>query len=295
MRIAHIIIAHKNPEQVLRLATKLLHSNFDIFVHIDAKIEIEIFDGLRKLPNVFFIKNRINCNWGGYSLLEGILSSLKEVLDSNNNYKYINLISGQDYPVYNAEYINDFFNSSPDKIYISYENSPDSNWWKDASKRYEKYHLTDYNFKGKYLIEKILNAIMPKRNFPTATTLYGSNKACWWALTHESAKFVLSKLNDDPKLIRFLRLCWGTDEFVIPTIIMNSSLKKHVVNNNLRYINWSEGKAHPKILDITDYEDIIQSKMLFSRKFDSEIDTSVMDKIDNSHLDIQIMPLKNDA
>jgi hypothetical protein len=286
MRVAHLIMAHKNPSQVLRLVKRLNHSNFDIFVHVDAKVDIEQFKILNSVSNLSFIHNRSDCNWGGFSLFQSIINCVKEVLSSPIEYDFINMISGQDYPLYNSQYIYNYLMERKETIFLSFEDSSDSEWWKQAATRYEKYHFTDFNIKGKYLIERIVNLFAPKRKFPEKLELFGGNKSCWWTLTNESAKYVIDKLESSPKLLSFLKLCWGTDEFVIPTLIMNSPLKYKVVNDNLRYIDWTEGNAHPKLLGEENFAAISESKMLFARKFDTEVDCKILDQIDKLAIEV---------
>lgn len=71
MRIANIIAAHKNPLQVERLITAMYHPNFDFYIHLDKKIDIEPFLYLEERSQVEFIKNRILCNWGGIQFRRG--------------------------------------------------------------------------------------------------------------------------------------------------------------------------------------------------------------------------------
>jgi hypothetical protein len=280
MRVAHIIMAHKNPSQLLRLAKTLNHPQFDIYVHIDAKVAIEDFKVLNSIPNLSFIKERSECNWGGFSLFKGIINCLKQVLASGVEYDFVNLISGQDYPIVSAEAMYSYLEKRKGSIFISFEESSESEWWKNAAPRYEQYHLTDFNIKGRYLLQNLINKLAPTRKFPDNLKLYGGNKACWWTLTKESALYVINKLEEAPKLYRFLKFCWGTDEFVIPTLIMNSPLKDKVVNDNLRYIDWSEGNPHPKLLELADFNNIASSNMLFARKFDYDLDVAIFDKLD---------------
>lgn len=280
MKVAHIIMAHKNPDQLERLVKKLIHPDFDIYIHIDAKVNIDEFKTLTGIKNLFFINSRTRCNWGGFSLIKGVINCLNEVLFKSKKYDFINLMSGQDYPLYSAQYCRDYLKKNEGTIFLSYENHSESEWWKSASSRYERYHFTDYKFKGRYLIEKIVNIILPKRKFPNDMTLFGGSKSCWWTLTSESAEYLVSRLKYDRKLINYLKFCWGPDEFIITTLIMNSAFKNRVVNNNLRFIDWSEGNAHPKILSIDDESEILKSKMLFARKFDINIDYKILDKID---------------
>lgn len=65
MRVAHLIIVHKNPDQLLRLVKRLQHSNFDLFIHVDRKVPLEQFMFIKSEADLSFIKNRVTCQWGG--------------------------------------------------------------------------------------------------------------------------------------------------------------------------------------------------------------------------------------
>ena len=293
MRIAHIILAHKNPKQLSRLIKRLSHSSFDFYIHLDKKNSLESFEFLGNLNNVSFIKNRIKCNWGGNSLSTGILSSLEEVVKSDHHYDFINLISGQDYPIESADDIYGYFKDKKGFNYISYDEDKNSNWSKLASRRYEKYHFTDFDFKAKYFFERIFNLLTPKRKFPSSFEVFGGSKATWWTITGECASDILIIYKENTKLQNFLKYCWGTDELIIPTLILNSKHKSKTINNNLRYIDWSEGNAHPKTLGIEDYDKIKSSNNLFARKFDLDFDHTILEKIDISIKESEKLNINN--
>ena len=120
MRISHIIMAHKYPEQLLRLAQRLDHPNAKIFVHVDKKTDIKKFLYIKNIVDVYFIKNRKICNWGGNSFVEGIVSSLNEV-QQYGEFDYVNLISAQDYPLISASEIHNFLLWNRGTNFISYE------------------------------------------------------------------------------------------------------------------------------------------------------------------------------
>lgn len=284
MRIAHIIIAHKNPIQLERLLDRMEHPDFDFYIHLDKKIDMEPFKHLGNKTRVKFIQNRLLCNWGGYSTLRAMVSSLKEVLDNDVTYQHYNLLSAQDYPLKTNSEIYNFFLHNKDRSYVYYEKQNESKWWIDAVERFERYHLTDFKFKGKSSIERIINKVLPKRKFPISVELYGGSKSSWWSLNEDAAVYVTEFLKKGNDLDSFLKYCWGTDEFVIPTVLLNSPIKSSIVNNNLRYIDFPEGKANPKILTNDDLKSLIESEMLFGRKFDIDINADVLDIIDK-HID----------
>ncbi|MEI6087851.1 MAG: glycosyl transferase, partial [Bacteroidota bacterium] len=60
--------------------------------------------------------------------------------------------------------------------------------------------------------------------------------------------------------------------------------KAQMINDNLKYIDWSLGGASPKILTIDDIDKISKSGKFFARKFDANFDSEVLDWIDTNLL-----------
>jgi hypothetical protein len=282
MRIAHLIIAHKNPGQLERLIVTMKHTMFDLYIHLDKKTDIASFRQIERHENVYFIKNRIVCNWGGYSIVRAILNSIDEVLNSGKEYEFINLMSGQDYPLKSTNDIYQYLSERLGNSFVAYE-PLDNVWWVDAVTRYEFYHFTDLKLIGRYFLQKIVNALMPRRKFPLNLTLYGSKKSTWWVLNADAARYLVSFVQDNSKLDRFMKFTWGADEFLITSIIMNSPFKDKVVNDNLRYVDWSSGDVHPKILSKDDLPDLIKADQYFARKFDITVDEEILDLIDQKN------------
>jgi len=110
--------------------------------------------------------------------------------------------------------------------------------------------------------------------------LYGGSRSSWMTLGADCAKYVVDFIANNKKLERFVSFTWAPDEFLLPTIIMNSSFRDTVINDNLYYINWHKGDSHPKILTIDDFETLINSDKMFARKFDMFQDTAILDMLD---------------
>lgn len=281
MRIANIILAHKNPAQLERLIKAMSHPDFDFYIHIDKKVDLEPFEYLKGISGVNFIEDRMICNWGGFSLVETGIKSINQILDSDREYDFFNLLSAQDYPIKPLDEIHSFFFQRLGFSFISFDSSNETIWWKEAKQRYSTYHLTDMHFIGKYYVQKFINMIMPERKLPASLTqLYGGNKSCWWTISSDCAKYLSRYFKTNPKIIKFFKFTWAADEFIIPSILMNSPFRDQLVNQNYRYMKWSYGHAHPKILKRSDYKEIIESNMLFARKFDEDLDKEIMEMLD---------------
>lgn len=281
MRMAHMLFVYKDPEQIARLVKKLSHPNFDFYVHVDAKIDQKPFEFLEGFDRVFLVKNRVKVRWAGLSFTQAVLNTMQEIFDTGRQYDFFNAMSGQDYPLVSTEHFYSFFEHQPGKNFFAIEKEG-SEWWEHAYIRVHKYHFTDFDFKGRYALQFLLNKIMPKRRIPFNYTLYGSNRATWWTITSECANYLLKFIAENTKVKRFAKFTWAPDEYLIPTLIMNSPLRETVISENYRYIDWSEGGSNPKILTVNDFEALKKTDKLLARKFDIKIDTGILDLLDET-------------
>ncbi len=285
MRIAHVIFAFKDPELIKRQILAMEHKDFDFYVHLDRKSDMKLFQDLVELPNTRFVSDRALMHWGGFSFIRALLFALEDIFESGIEYDFVNLLTGQDYPIKTVDHIHDFFSNNIGKSFITYE-TPPSLWWSQSMRRFRQYHMTDYSFKGRTRIEQLLTAVLPPRKFPLPFKLYGGPCSSYWTISIESARYLFEFLqrNLNLKLRIFFKHTWAPDEFLISTIILNSPFKDNVVNNNQRYIDWTMGGARPKIIVAGDFQKLERSGRLYARKFDIRIDTAILDMIDTQLL-----------
>ena len=283
MRIANVIIFHKDPGAIERLIKSLQHPNFDFYLHLDKKVDMQPFAYLSTLPNTQFITKRKDVSWAGFSQLEALVSSLEQIFTGNEPYDFINLLSGQDYPIKPVNEIYDILSDNIGKSFMITE-TPPTPWWDEAIFRITKYHLTEYSFRGKHRLESVLSTLLPKREFPLPLQLYGGPYAAYWILSMDAARYIYSILSRKDSLWRFFKHTWAPDEFLIHTFLMNSPFKETVVNESYHYIDRSLGGARPKILTSADFNLLERSNKMFARKFDREVDARILDMIDEKIL-----------
>ncbi len=99
-------------------------------------------------------------------------------------------------------------------------------------------------------------------------------------LRADCARYVVDFIAGNKKLERFAILTWAPDEFLLPTIIMNSTFRDTVVNNNFYHMNWASGSSNPTILTTTDFDTLVKSDKMLARKFDIIEDPVIMDMLD---------------
>ena len=276
MKIAHLILCHANLDQLERLIGRLQHPDAWVYIHVDNKAPIEPFLRLQSLPNVVLVKNRVEVYWGGYSIVQATLNGFAEILSSGIGFNYINLMSGQDYPIKSTEYIHKFLAENPGKAFM--HTLSVMHEWQEAIPRITKYHLVNFHFPGRYKVEKVINTIMPSRRFPGSLTPVGRSQ--WLTITPAQAAYIINYLADNKQFTNFFKLSWAPDEMIFQTILYNSPYKDNIVNDNLRYIDWSQGGASPKLLTMSDADALTKSEKLFARKFNPATDSAILDHLD---------------
>jgi hypothetical protein len=118
LKIAHLILTHGSPLQLKRLVAKLLNPGTAVFIHVDLKTDINEYLFFENIPNVYLIKKRISVNWGGYSIVQATVNLCKEVIATGIDFDYLNLLSGQDYPIKSHEQIHQFLANNQGKAFI---------------------------------------------------------------------------------------------------------------------------------------------------------------------------------
>jgi len=277
MKLAHLLLTHSQPDQVARLVKKLSYGDAHFYIHVDSKTEIAPFLSIGEMPIVFFIKKRVKVSWAGYSIVQATLNGFEEIVASGVQYDYINLLSGQDYPIKPMPHIHNFLAGNPGKIFMHSLSVTDE--WQEAIPRFTRYHLLNYNFKGKYFIERLANAVLPARKLPEQMKLMGRSQ--WFTASRTAIVYILDHIKNHPETVRVFKNSWAPDESIFQTILYNSPHKKDMVNDNLLYVDWSAGGASPKVMTMDDAEKLRQSDKLFARKFSVVTDAKILDYIDS--------------
>ena len=278
MKIACLIVTYTSAAQTRRMIEMLNNGQFDFYIHLDKKVDMDSHKELFDIPNVYFIKDRVDIQWAAYSTVQAAFHGIRQIIAANITYDYINLITGQDYPIKSADYILSFLSENIGKQFIEYKGFDTD--WQEAKARIEKYHFTNLHLTGKFRLEKVVNFFTRKRKLPVNMAFYGVST--FWTLSPECALYVVDYVENNKTFESFLKYTWGSDEFIFQTVLMNSPYKNSIVNNNYRYVDWSAGGARPKFLKTEDFEKITASDAFFGRKFNIDIDSNILDMIDES-------------
>lgn len=285
MKHAYLIIAHKNDYTFQTLLKLIDDERNDIFIHMDRKnqkYEFEVIKKYVKKSKIYQIKNRNNVVWGEYSQIDTELILL-ELAIKTNKYDFYHLLSGEDLPLKNQNYIHEFFQKNKGKEFVRFEKIDFSH-----TERVFQYHLFQ-RLIGKseshpilcslnYYFLKLQKIIGIKRN-KGIQFQKGTN---WFSITDDLARLVVSKKEWIKKIFKFTMCC---DEVFLQTIINQTEFKNRLYHKKydndlhsiMRLIDWQRGT--PYIFRIDDKDMLRKSDMLFARKFDCSVDKKIIDYI----------------
>jgi len=274
MKVAYLILAHKNPSQLSRLVGKLLSAGDDVFIHIDAGIDIRPFSDACGRQG-FMIPSRKRIYWAGFSIVEATLLLMRSAC-ARKSYDYFCLLSGFDYPIKPLAEFRAFLKKNEGREFIDANNLLQTR--PADAVRYQKFRIACPGNAVTRIAQRMVDGAGFKREMYGGMTPYIGSQ--WWTLTGACIEYVLRMVDGDPSLLRFFRHTMVPDEMFFQTLIMNSEFKNRVVPNNLREINWKPGAAHPLVLREPDFGRLLASDKYFARKFDEGVDARVLSMLD---------------
>jgi hypothetical protein len=279
MRNAYIISAYKNPEQLIRLILRLSFKQASFLIHVDKKAASGIFDkiykGTRDLSNVHFLK-RYDCYWGEFGHIQASLEGIRELINRGISFEYAFLLTGQDYPIKTNAQIHDFMENHQGKSFLAHFSLPSDEWKNGGLERVERWYVRWYG--GRLVFPKNKNVLI-KRKFPKGYLPFGGSS--YWYLSKECVEYIDRFVYDHPQFVNFFKYVDVPDEIFYQTILMNSPLAESIVNDDLRYIDWKDpNSGSPAVLSKADLDNLLSSQKLFARKFDTNVDAEILDRID---------------
>lgn len=284
--VAYIILAHHLFPQLARLVASLQSPRAHFFLHIDRKARKRFADfaataagaSLLSSPFVTLVNPTEKVVWGGFRIVEAGLRACEMALHMPSIQRF-RLLSGQDYPIKSTKVIEEFLLSSPGMNYLTGERVTSE--WLLVLARYRWF----IDYVRAWKIAMVLLVLQKKlglaRRIPQGLELYKGSM--WWALSRQAVEHVLSSLAKRDGLKTYFRFAGIPDETMYASLLLSSSFKEKVVQDNLLFEVWERlGDAHPRVLVKSDLDHMLNSPKLFARKFDERTDHEVLDLIDEA-------------
>jgi len=292
MKIAYLVLAHDSPRHLERLVGALSSSSSALFIHIDKKSRLARFPHFSG-DGIVVSRERIPVYWADFSIVEATLILLRQALADPRRFDYFVLLSGCDYPLQPASYIERFFESNRGAEFINIVEMPCEAARKPIARllNYRPYPGIPSAIRlGRRLL--VAAGLIPRtRDYrPHFGGLLPFGGSQWWALSRDACEYVRSFVDSQPRLAEFYRNTFCPDESFFHTILGNSPFRAHM-RRNVTYADWSAGGPHPARLNCSHIErfadapavvldDVYGSgEALFARKF-SDMEQSVVARLD---------------
>jgi hypothetical protein len=281
VRLAYIILCHKEPLQVIKLVRRL--DGIAFVIHVDKRAGEDIFEPLKRfartMPNVF-LSPRSRCGWGGYGIVQATLDCMETVVQSGIEFDYLFLLSGQDYPIKNKSLINQFVSTNMGREFIETFPLCKPNRWSNHSGRFNAVNRVRY---WTFHLGRRAFSLKIKRQFPFGWEPYGGSQ--WWCLSSACINYVLRFIRENPTFCRYFKNVNIPDESMFHTLIANSRFGAET-HGDVVYVDWKNPNPnYPRTLDESDFDSLKASAKLFGRKFDSNTSRGLINKIDEVLLD----------
>jgi hypothetical protein len=280
MKIAYLILAHRNPLLIKREVEFLACEDASFFIHIDAKAAISQFDSIRG-GRVFFVEKRLPVYWGEFSQTEAILLLIRQALAAPQRHDYFVLLGGSDFPLRSGRYIRSFFEKNRGSEFITMVKMPGPG--KPLS-RINTLRFPSTRPVLRFIFRALAKMGLAQRDHKKHLGhLEPYSGRTWWALSREACEYVMEFTQRHPQLAKFFENTHASDEGFIHTILGNSPFKSQI-RRHLVYEDWSGqgGRAHPEMLSakhlefFESQEEVFAQdlhgpgEMLFARKFSDD-------------------------
>lgn len=291
MKHAYLIMAHTDFALLKTLIKMLDDERNDIYLHVDKKakdFDAAMFSTSKAKLNI--LEKRLDARWGHYSLIR-LEMLLFETAHKNGPYAYYHLLSGMDLPLKSQDYIHNFFAKNSGKEFVGFWHNKDEEaynsiakyhffmWFERGSNRYVQIVLSKVR---RFLTKSIYKFLGPRKIDFTCKKGYN-----WVSISHNFCAYLLSQREWIKR--HYKHTTWG-DEAFLHTIIWNSEFRDKIYNNetpegSMREIRFIEDiplsykPDKPDTYKSKDFNLLKNSRMLFARKFNSNVDPDIIKRI----------------
>jgi hypothetical protein len=304
--LAAVVLAHRDPPMVRRLVAAL--DDVPVFLHCDAATPGPVFrDMTEGLPPRVTVLPRMPSRLASWSLVEAEMSALRAAV-TGTRAKHVAVLSGSDYPLLSPSGIVEELAAWEQRSYLWNVELPFPSW--DTPRhpdgglwRFTRRFLTH---RGHVLFVREIPLRWPvPRHVPAEVELRASSQ--WKVYARHHAERLLDLVDTRPDLVRFWRTTLVPDESFAASMLASPALLGQDALPACRahawYIRWPEGITyHPEWLTGADFEELVEARRaapltweeagkpsgtwelpgrkLFARKFSTDIDADVLDRID---------------
>jgi hypothetical protein len=251
----------------------------------------------------------IPVTWGGFSFVQVLLDALGAI-EAAGDYGWVVVLSGQDYPIRPLADLERHLSTLDGDALL--EQTPDAHDPKRyRRRRYDRgVDLYRYRYFGvpsirgrpivaRRVVRRLerLGAVQPFVSFRdvgrlgrllvgirwptgpfrgTRRPYQGSN---WLVLSRRAVRVVLDYVQAHPSFVRHYRRTFSPSESFFHSILLNDP-RIRVLPGYLHFEHWEPHASSPSTLSLDDLPTVLASGKYFARKFDAEVNPSMLDHLD---------------
>ena len=317
MRVAFLILNHREPAQLLRLikTLRLELPDAPIVVHNDKFRAHLDASALHSVGNAYLLTSETPIVWGDFSVVEVCWRSMEWILE-HLEFDWLALLSAQDYPIKPlARLAEDLAATAADALVLAtpisklssrsdrrnrrrrylyqYRTPAVNRQPRSASgkvRRWMRGHSGPFvdilnNVQPCFQIYKYPDQIPWRVGLRARRTPFSQSEPCWFGsmwitLSHRAAKFVVDSAEQRRDYVEYFRRTVVADESATVTLLCNAA-RLRTQARDLHYVRWTDpASGHPDTFSVDDLPELLAAPEYFARKFDIAKDSAGLDMLD---------------
>ncbi|ANY79519.1 hypothetical protein BB934_15875 [Microvirga ossetica] len=273
MSVAILVLAYREPEVLARAVKIYKHAGFDVFVHLDAKSDLDQYKSKMGSTADFctFLAERSNISWAGFEMITATMRLLRSAL--KGNYTNFALASDDTFPIRDVPRLSAILSSPANRISVRPLRS-DENF----AKRYHRFFYFDHpamsllgrEIESSHIDIRLLDAMdrLKKRMDIGKDQLqlyYGSQ---WWSLPRLSAEYALETYENNTSLKESFEFSAVPDEMYIQSVLGNSPHLRSITPSPV-IVDWSRNPKPYVFKHASEFTNNIDRHHAFVRKVPS--------------------------
>ena len=317
MRVAYLITSYRPPRQLLRLLHTLRRAEPDapLVVHHDrfrsawkpALVEPVGGVDVRTSPSPL--------RWGDFSIVDATWRTLDWMVE-RRTFDWVVMLSEQDYPIAPLERLHEHLERSGADVLadaVPVDEIEDPVLRMDCNRRYNyryfqlpavslmsrlpastRLRVANVANRANFILHK-LQPTMTFFRYPDPLPMrlgvrprrspFSSAFPCWYGtqwvtLSRRAAEAVSAFVNTHGEYVRHFARTVIPDEAATLTIVCNDPTLR-LQRENLHYMRFTDGQGSPDVFTARNLEELTTSGKFFARKFDPDVDESILDALDD--------------
>ncbi|MEM8692071.1 MAG: DUF5928 domain-containing protein [Pseudomonadota bacterium] len=273
-KVAYILLCHKDPAGIIRQAEGLTAAGDFVVIHFDARAKAEDYDALCKAlsrnANIAFVKCRIKCGWGEWSLVQATLNAIDTGLRRFREASHFYMLSGDCMPIKSAAYAHRFLDEN-DADFIESFDYFESDWIKTGMKEERLIYRHLFNERKNkrlfYAAFGLQRRLGLRRAIPPDLQIQIGSQ--WWCLRRKTIEVLVDFVRARRDVVRFFRTTWIPDETFFQTLVRHLVPELQIRSRTLTFLMFSD-YGMPVTFYNDHYDLLLGQDALFARKISQD-------------------------